>query len=288
MGGKKEFRVYNLKYENCGESSSSSCDKKSTNCQHEDKCRKCSSCIKCKRGKRGCTGYTGPTGHSFTGPTGYTGVTGYTGETGPTGYTGMTGPTGVTGNTGFTGPTGNTGFTGPTGPTGFTGEQGPAGDIPDPLTVEQLIVTENASFGGSGAIFSTTGGTASFLDYYEEYSTTAVFTARGTAQSDATFEIVRIGPLVNMTIGAFTGTFGAGGSTNLFLGASLVPARFMPATTAWLPGLTTSENNGLTGSHGLVLTTGDIVIYRSFDHLGTLTTGATGGMTSLASGSWIL
>lgn len=297
-------------YSSSESSKSSSSSSSSDSCHHNNKCRKCDICIECcrgergKRGKRGChgatgfTGMIGPTGpagspDTTTGPTGPTGAqglafTGPTGELGPTGNTGPTGYTGETGPTGFafTGPTGPTGNTGPTG-FQFTGPTGPTGTISDPLTVQELIVTGTGTFLGSGINFSTTGGTATSLDYYEEYTQANFEMTGGGAASDPdpTLRLTRFGNFVHLTLGSFlVSGFGPGTPGDQLVSAAQIPTRFRPPANVTAGCGNVYDNSTFSTGPLVVTSDGYVTFFRNA--LAAFSLFGQAGITGAASGLW--
>ena len=101
------------------------------------------------KGDKGATGNTGATGATGSfGATGIAGAKGNDGATGATGLSGATGSIGVTGATGSAGPAGVQGVKGDTGLTGSAGAQGVKGDTG--LTGGQGLKGDTGTVGTQG------------------------------------------------------------------------------------------------------------------------------------------
>ena len=132
---------------------------------------------------------------------------------------------------------------------------------------------------GSGIMLPTTGGTASLLSYYEEYTMSVAFgpSGGGSYLFNGNTYITRIGKIVTWRIPVFTGTSNALGG---YITATVAPVltRFCPpATVNFL--LPISISNGTTGviqsAPGMlqILSTGVVNIFSSPAGAGTFTSG---------------
>lgn len=91
---------------------------------------------------------------------------------------------------------------------------------------------------GTGVYLPTTGGTASSLNYYEEYTHTTDI-AGCYASSNFNFYITRIGRIVTMHYSTLTGTYSVGQPLNA---STALPTRFRPSATA--TSMVHGQNNG--------------------------------------------
>jgi hypothetical protein len=214
-------------------------------------------------GPQGLSGPTGPAGSpgGATGPTGPQGIKGDqgtkgdNGPQGPTGPQGSTGPQGVIGLLGPTGPTGPQGPSGPVGMTGPTGPTGPAGSVVataeinliNSPAIAQISLDQSSNFSFEGGLLynfdnnidlegikmTTSGGTANYLNYYEENTTQILldlFTSTG-----VNFDFSRVGRMIIMMIPQWSGTYNFSNQTSITYGNNFggmvpgsVPSRFRP------------------------------------------------------------
>jgi hypothetical protein len=87
---------------------------------------------------------------------------------------------------------------------------------------------------GSGIMLPTTGGTATPLNYYEEYNHVTTFTGANNSPP-LTLKITRIGRQVTVTC---PGHWGAGTAATFFTMTTPFPARFRHSLTALAPQIT--------------------------------------------------
>ena len=132
----------------------------------------------------------------------------------------------------------------------------------------------------------TSGGTATSLNYYEEYSYSGVWAMNGGGgtTATATVKIVRIGKVVNLKLSAFTLTTTA--SSIIMNGSYLLPTRFVPnSSMEWIIGI---NNNLMTAGTLYINVTGAMILYASAGGLGSFTAGVTGGLVYDTYVTWIL
>jgi hypothetical protein len=91
------------------------------------------------------------------------------------------------------------------------------------LTASGTSTLVNANFSGNITL-PTSGGTASNLNYYEEY--TESHAVSGAFSDTSTLQIVRIGKQVTINVPGYSGT--ASGSSNTYGSSTPIPSRFRP------------------------------------------------------------
>jgi hypothetical protein len=115
---------------------------------------------------------------------------------------------------------------------------------------------------GSGIMLPTVTGTASILNYYEEYTTLVNLWAPsgggGWLNSTNTMTLIRIGNIVHFKIKAFSGNALGGYIHN----SAIIPARFCPSSTTQFPIQCLNLSNNQLGLLS-VLSSGYINIYAS-------------------------
>ena len=133
----------------------------------------------------------------------------------------------------------------------------------------------------------TTGGTATTLNYYEEYSYSGVWVMNGGGgtTATATVKIVRIGKVVNLKLYAFTLTTTA--SSIIMNGTYLLPTRFIPSSsTEWVIGI---QNNSVMTTGTLYINVlGAMILYASAGGIGSFTAAGVGGLVYDTYVTWIL
>lgn len=145
-----------------------------------------------------------------------------------------------------------------------------------------ILTTGAQAFSGtklfmSGTQFLTSGGSASTLNYYEEATHVTIFNLGTEMTAPITFQITRIGRMVNFILimgGTTTVAQGAPGAA--YVGVTPLPVRFRPAffvTNTW------EVTNAATLSAGLISinTSGVINIYNSPDTTTPFTTAQING-----------
>jgi len=199
-------------------------------------------------------GVSGTTG-TFRSVIGSTGV--FSGTLNAAGVSGTTGTfSSVIGSTGAFATVSANGFTGSTGTfstliaRGFTGATG---------TID-TIITNNVLMNNSTASYSAT-----YLNYYEEYSASIQFTMSGNNISQTTtLKIIRIGKAVILSMTNNVNFTTTGVSSGLYA-AGVIPTRFRPPSTMLVDNATRTTASGVV-STGLTRVTdlGDIFVYTNF------------------------
>ncbi len=96
-------------------------------------------------------------------------------------------------------------------------------------TVDNLTVVNDASIGGALTL-ATPGGTASPLNFYQEFSGIVTFSGSAlNASVDTTIHLTRVGKVVTMTLDGFIGVGSAFVPTPL--AGTAIPAQFRPVVT---------------------------------------------------------
>jgi hypothetical protein len=135
-----------------------------------------------------------------------------------------------------------------------------------------------------GLKLPSTGGTASTLNHYEEYSFTTNFTGCA-ADSGIVFSLVRIGKLVTLTIKSYSTVQAT--STGYFSSVTAMPAQFRPPVAQFAQiGIPTNAIGDEQGNGILNMTTGGIVRVGTASGQG-FAVGAYAGFQPLTT-SWVL
>ena len=239
------------------------------------------------KGDKGATGNTGATGATGSfGATGVAGAKGNDGATGATGLSGATGSIGVTGATGSAGPAGIQGVKGDTGLTGAAGSQGVKGDTG--LTGSQGIKGDTGTVGTQGV-----KGDAGAAGISTGMQSSITFDAPLPGAAGSTKSSVAFGNFLagkNYILRLLITTYDLNQSmSNWGLGLGIT-------TTAGTASLSTSYvvMNGSqysAGSRTYVSIVADIVLNGtsnsdSYSLVATLTSGANGGASISASGTY--
>jgi len=128
----------------------------------------------------------------------------------------------------------------------------------------QLAILSSSGLQLSGGLtLPSSGGTASPLNYYEEYTHVTTFTFGSQATTAATFRVVRVGKLVTMTM--LTGSqYVDSTSSNHFYSAVNLPMRFVGGVGVMVPIVVITGGLYATGSFSLDNQAGAIAIHLSY------------------------